>query len=221
MNDKEGRLKEKVISICNGLYEEGLMLGSYGNASIRIGNDLIITPSAVSYSSLEPKDLVKVPVGSSLSEEHPDTEGKPSSELLLHKAIYQNRSDAGAVIHSHSPYASVYAATGNPVPVTLEEQAQIIGGRVNCTGRYIRGQYHKELASEAVETMGEANAALIRHHGIVCRGPDLDEAYLTAKVVEKGAEVGLLATLLGDLQEIPEDAVRKERKRYLTQYKRD
>lgn len=221
MNKTEEEVRKRIISTCNSLFRAGLMLGSYGNASARIGDELIITPSAVSYSSLTPKDLVKLPVGTNLTEKHPDARGRPSSELLLHKAVYQNRSDAGAVIHYHSTYASVYAATGNSIPVTLEEQAQLVGGRVNCTEEYIRGQFHKELAREAVETMGEANAALIRHHGIVCFGPDLDEASLTAKIVEKGAEVGLFATLMGDLQQIPGDDIEKERKRYLTQYKRD
>ena len=118
-----------IVEMGHTLIAKNLVAGSWGNISCRIDEQSIaITPSGRGYELLEPEDVVLI------DREGAVLEGKriPSSELKVHTAIYNAYPEAGAVIHTHSIYASALSAMHQDVPAIIEDIVQIIGGRVYC-----------------------------------------------------------------------------------------
>ena len=218
MNESAARdnfkLRQEIIDACLYLSELGFCIGTWGNISVRVHEGFIITPSAVNYDLLQPDDLVLV----SMEGERIKGSRSPSSEMQLHRTLLLNRPEFGAIVHTHSPYASSVAAAGHTVPVSVEDMAQIIGGEVRCAP-YVSGADHEGLAKAAWEAMGEESAAvLLANHGPVVGGRTLAEAVIAAQVLEKAAMMYIHATLLGGCTSIPADGVREERHRFLYKY---
>lgn len=211
-------LKERkaIIETCLWLEETGMVIGTFGNVSLRLDDgNILLTPSKVDYQDLEPKDLVIV----NLDGEKIDGERNPTSEMHVHRLIYVKRPDIGAVIHYHPVYASAMCAANEGIPPIFEELSQVIGGFVPITKSYINAGSHLELAAEAASAMGDKNAVLIRNHAPVCAGRDLKEARTACLVVEKAAK-SYLALKAGfpDFTVIPDALVESERHRYLYSY---
>ena len=116
-----------IVEMGHKLIEKHLVAGSWGNISCRTRKGIAITPSGLGYEKLLPSDIVLVDgEGQVLSGKH-----IPSSETKVHVAIYKAFPDAGAVIHTHSIYASALSAMHEDVPAIIEDIVQICGGRVN------------------------------------------------------------------------------------------
>jgi L-fuculose-phosphate aldolase len=130
-----------------------------------------------------------------------DGVGKPSSERKVHFAAYKARPDVGSVIHSHSIYATALAAAGQALPAIIDEMVVCIGGPVACTPYGMPAT--PELADSTVEHMGLRQAVLMRNHGVVGVGRDLEEALTVVDMVERTAQIYLLARLMGDVEPIP------------------
>lgn len=178
---------------------------------------MLITPSRVPYHSMVADDLVVV------SWEGHRIRGQrlPSSEMQVHRVLLLRRPDLGAIVHTHSPYASAFACAQRTIPVCVEDMAQIIGGEV-CCARYVPGGRHKELAQAAWEEMGEEAAAVsLANHGPVVGGRDLAEAVVAARVLEKAAQLAIFASALGQCVIISPEHVREERLRFLYKYGRE
>jgi len=141
----------------------------------------------------------------------------PSSETEIHRAVLNKKNNLGAIIHSHSPYATAVSYLHRPIPPFVEDMAQIIGGQVDCT-RYVPAGQHKKIADEVAQTIGEANAVLLANHGVLCGGRDLEEALIANQILEKAALMMLAAGTLGPVISIPEEFVRAERDRFLHKY---
>lgn len=121
----------------------------------------------------------------------------PTVEMPMHLAIYKARKDALAIVHSHPLYSSVYAVTGQNVPVLLAEQALFLGGEVICAEYGLVGS--QALAENIVKALGDQRkAALLRNHGSVIIGKDLREAFVLADFLEHGAMVAIMSKLVGD-----------------------
>jgi L-fuculose-phosphate aldolase len=207
-------LRLELIQACRYLSELGFCIGTWGNLSIRVQQGTLITPSRVDYATMTPDDLVVV------SPEGEQVKGQrvPSSELLLHQAILKARPDFGALVHTHSPYASAIACARKPLPVCVEDMAQIIGGTVNCAP-YVPNGHHKELADAAAKAIGpNATAVFLANHGPIVGGRNLAEAVTASRVLEKAAQVYLLSQPIGGPQIISEDHVAEERHRLLFKY---
>jgi len=195
--------RQQVIRIGKEIYQQGLVAGTWGNVSCRLKPDhyFLITPSGMPYESLQPEDLVVMDLEGNIV----DGERKPSSEYRLHVRIYKGRPDAGAIVHVHSPWALAYAVAYQPIPVLLEESAQVLGGPVPVA-RYAHAGTD-ELAAAACEALGkESKAVLLANHGLVGLGKNLEEALLVCIIAEKTARIGLTARLLGTVNSLsPED----------------
>lgn len=196
--------RDQVIHIGREIYQQKLVAGTWGNVSLRLqpGGDVLITPSGMPYTSLQPDDLVV------LDQEGKVREGfrRPSSESPLHMEIYRHRPDIGAVVHVHSPWAAAYAATHLPIPMLLEESAQVIGHDIPVAPYQHPGT--RELAQAVVATIGrEKRAVLLANHGLVGVGTDLPEALLVCVIAEKTAMIALLAQSLGRVHPIDEENV--------------
>ena len=174
---------------------------------------LIITPSRVDYASLKTEDLVLVSDSGVVLEGH----RLPSSELEVHRQIYLRRADVGAVVHTHSFYATALSCLHENIPVIVEEQSQVVGAEIRCT-RYIPAGQHRELGMEVAATLGDSNGVLLANHGTVSCGRNMTEALFTCRVVERVAQMRLLTSALGGAVPIPVEFVRSERERWLYKY---
>ncbi len=207
LTDKRWQAEREAVvkAACRGA-ELGLTVGTSGNVSARVSDKLFtITPTGASYETMKWDDIVVVdhdiePVAG---------EGIPSSESLLHSTIYQRRPDIGAVIHSHSTYSSVLAVTGQAIPPILDEMVVHIGGAIGVSEYAFPAT--EQLASNVFEALGDRNAAIIRNHGAVAVGKDLDEALYVCQLVERAAHVFVYASLLGEASVLPDESVRAEK----------
>ena len=188
----------------------GLVAGSSGNVSMRLRtpNDsrdlLAITPTGKPYTTLESGDIAVV----DFDVEPVEGDLAPSSETLLHVAIYSGRADVNAVIHTHSVFCSVAAVAGLEIPPLIDEMMISVGGPVGISRYAFPGS--QELADNVRDALGERNAALVRNHGAVGVGRNLREAIDICALVERIAEVFVHASVLGRVNTLPEDVVEAE-----------
>lgn len=205
--------RQEVVEYAHRIVAAGLVAGTSGNVSRRVrreeGDLMAITASGAPYDRMTTDDIVVVDLGEI---EPVFGEGVPSSESLCHAAAYQARGDVGAVIHTHSVYASAFAVAGKPITPVLDEQVIYVGGTVNVA-EYAPSS-SQELADAAVRALGDGAAVLLRHHGVMSVGRDLAEACAVAELVERVAKIHLMAALLGGATELPTDVIASERQIY-------
>lgn len=211
--DEMTAAREAVIDAVRRIVDAGLVANASGNVSCRIrradGDHFAITASRVPYHRFTIDDVLVVD-----EEIEPVVgEGVPSSESLLHLAVYRARPNVGAVIHTHSVYASAYAVAGRPIPAILDEQVVALGGGVEVAA--YGPSASEELADNAVAALGERAAVLLRNHGAVGVGADLEEAIAVVELVERVAKIGVLSAILGDdAMGLPPEAVASEQAVY-------
>jgi L-fuculose-phosphate aldolase len=187
------------------LERAGLVQGTAGNLSVRDrpSGTVAITPSAVPYGRLQPADMVLVGPDGLEESRH-----LPSSELAMHLAVYEARDDVGAVVHTHSPWATTWAVLGREIPAVHYVIASI-GDRVRLTPYATYGT--TELASSAVRTLGDSGGVLLASHGVLTAGADLDTAVERALIVEFLAEVWWKAVQVGEPVILPPEELERVR----------
>lgn len=209
-----GTLRGEIIAVCLFMQRLNYFIGTWGNVSVRLSEGLLITPSRMEYNVMQPEDLVVV------SWKGIRIRGRrnPSSETELHRRIFMQRKDIGALVHAHAPYSTVLSCAHRSLPVCAEDMSQIIGAEVRCS-RYAPGGRHQALADAAVEVIGDrAMAVLLGNHGAVAGGRTLSEAVSAVQVLEKAALVSILAPEVGGSIPIPPELVEEERYRFLYKY---
>lgn len=204
---------EQIIQTCLRLEAMGYIIGTYGNVSARVPDGLLVTPSRVSYAELSPADMMLVSSSGEILAGH----RLPSSETSVHRLIYNARSDVGAVLHTHSFYATALSTLHLDVPVIVEEQSQVVGDAIRCT-TYVPAGQHEALGETVAQSLGESNGVLLANHGVVACGRNLEEAMFVAQVVERVAHMYLLSRAIAEPVPIPEQFVHSERERWLHKY---
>ncbi len=204
-------VRAAIVDACRRLEAQGLVAGASGNVSVRLpvseGRELVaITPSQVPYDVLRPDQVLVIDFERTVVE----GEGAPSSETVSHLAAYRARPDVGSVIHSHSIYASALALAGREIPCVIDEQVVAIGGPVHVAEYAMSAT--PDLARNAVEALGMRQAVLLRNHGVLGVGRDLEEALAVVALVERTAQIYLLGRLVGDVRPLPENVVQIEQK---------
>jgi L-fuculose-phosphate aldolase len=164
----------------------GLVLGAAGNASARAGDLVAISPSRLWYDTLGPEDVCLVGADGTLEEGR-----SPSVELPMHLAVLAARPEVGGVVHTHSPYATALSRVLEEIPSVEPEQAW----PVPVTPPVPSGT--TELGEAVLAAAGDRQAVVVRDHGPVCFGSDLDGALACAFAVEENARIYALARLLG------------------------
>ena len=212
---------DQLLEICKKVIETGikmlstnLTVGTWGNISCRVpGEDYIaITPTGMSYDTLMPEDIVVLDLrGNTISGNR-----KPSIEVPLHLAIYNARKDVQAIVHTHSAYATAMAVARKEIPGAVEDLVQIVGGNVRVNAYALPGT--EQLGINTVKAMEGRNAVLLANHGMLGAGRDLEEAFKVCQVVEKSAQIALLAQLMGGVVELSQDDIDGMRKFYLDAY---
>lgn len=198
--------RRAVVETARELERLGLIAGASGNVSMLVdgGRLVAITPSRKSYRSMSAGDVVVM----DFRYEAVYGELAPSSEAQLHLAVYRARRDAGAVVHTHSVYATVCAVAGMEVAAVIDEVAVTVGGPVRVTEYAPPGS--EELAEKAVEALEGRSAALISNHGLVALGRDLEAAMDIAVLVERAAQVCVFTRLLGSERGLPPEVLAAE-----------
>lgn len=207
--------RQAIIDACLWLEETGMVIGTWGNVSVRLPDDrIMLTPSKVDYKALKPEDMVIIDMDGYKLE----GDRNPTSEMHVHRLIYVKRPDVGAVVHCHPVYASAMCAATHGIPPIFEELSQMIGGEIPLTKEYVNAGQHLRLGEVTAEALGDKNAVLIRNHAPVCCGRDLKEALTCAQVTEKAAKCYLALKGGIEMTIIPEDMVASERHRFLYSY---
>lgn len=176
MNELE--LRELLATYGKKLVEVGLVQGTWGNLSIRISDEyMLVTPSGLDYNRLTAEDMVKVNIKTL------EYEGnlKPTSEKGLHAGIYAMRPEIGSVIHTHSKYASVFAAARCDV-VVRGEASKVFGNRVKLAGYGLPGT--KTLKRNTVKAFGDNYGCIMANHGMVCGGESIEAAFDNCMILE-------------------------------------
>jgi len=206
--ERWGAEKRAVADAARRLAVLGLVTGSSGNVSARVvpaGNLMAITPAGKRYAELEGGDVVVA----DFEVETVEDGLPPSSESLLHAAIYVRRPDVEAVVHTHSTFATVAAVGGDAIPPLVDEMVIYAGGAIEVSEYAFPGT--QELADAVCDALGPRNAALIRNHGAVAVGRDLAEAVDLATLVERVAQVFVFTSLMGKAVELPSEVVAIEK----------
>lgn len=207
-------LRTSIVKAGVSLLDDGLVTGTWGNISVRADECLFaVTPSGRGYRTLQPEDIVVVtadgtPVEGSL---------RPSSELPLHLAIYQARPDIGAIVHTHSTFASACAVARRAIPPIIEDLVQAVGGEVSVAPYALPGTC--ELGCGAVDALADKYAVLLANHGAVACGKTLSEAMLVAQLIEKAAQIFCWAHTLGGAVPLSAEDVAGMHRFYLEHYR--
>ncbi|MFW9970437.1 MAG: class II aldolase/adducin family protein [Candidatus Odinarchaeota archaeon] len=183
--NKEEQVRIEVVKGAKAIYSKGLVDAGEGNVSVRNGKkeEFFITPSFNQYDTLKKEEIVHLNFeGISLS-----TGKLPSSEAKMHIAIYKSRPKVQAIIHTHSPFATMLSIVGKGIPIIMEEMYAFLGGSVDISefGKAQTG----EIGDVALKALGIKNAALLANHGVIVCGKSLDHAVKFAELVEKLAKI--------------------------------
>lgn len=181
----------RLMRVGRWVHRRGLVAGPAGNISLRLSDEwVLMNRSGARLGRLLPGDLVVV----GLDGERRDAAGPaPSIELPLHLAVYRARPDVGGIIHSHSPGASLYARGNRKLDLLSPEARAWLGEVGLATG----AAGTEKLALSAVAALGERRAVLLEEHGAVAVGPDIEEAYDAAEVLEDLALLNYRHATLG------------------------
>jgi L-fuculose-phosphate aldolase len=192
-------VKQEVLDTAKRVHEAGLVVGTAGNISGRTDDGTVcMTPSSTPYETMTLEDLVIV----DLDGNKVDGGGSPSTEKALHLSCYRSYPEVGGVIHSHAPYASMFALVHESIPAVIEEVVVYVGGDIPICDYKTTGT--DELGDEVASKLADRSAALMANHGLVCIGKSADDALHASLVVERTAEIVWGARALGRPLPIPE-----------------
>ena len=207
-------LKKRVCNLNLELPKNKLVTSTSGNVSGRDRKTgyVVIKPSGVKYEDLTPDDMAVVNLDGKIIE----GELKPSVDTQTHLYVYKHRQDVNGVVHTHSNYATSFAALGQPIPVYLTAMADEFGGPIPI-GAYARiGS--EEIGREIVRSIGTSPAILMKNHGVFTIGPSPEAALKAAIMLEDIAKTVHLALLRGVPDEIPKQEVQRAHRAYMEKY---
>jgi L-fuculose-phosphate aldolase len=166
---EEAHAWEALVATARRTVSEGLVVGTSGNVSVRVGDTVLVTPSGVPYDRLAPDDVTGV-----------DLDGRqvlgtlvPTSELPMHLAVYRT-TDAAAVVHTHAVHATAVSTLVPELP-TIHYMAAALGGPVRVAPYATYGT--DELAENMLRALADRTGCLLQNHGTVTYGATLDQAY--------------------------------------------
>jgi len=207
-------LREQVWKLHLELPKNDLVRWTGGNVSGRDPETglVVIKPSGVKYPDLKPEHLVVLDVDGKIIEGNLS----PSSDTASHLYIYRQRPDVGGIVHTHSPYATAFAAIGKPIPVYLTAIADEFGGPIPVGGFALIGG--EEIGKVVVESIGRSPAVLLKNHGVFTIGKNAEAAVKAAVMTEDVARTVWYALALGTPDIIPAEEVAKLHNRYTNVY---
>jgi L-fuculose-phosphate aldolase len=198
-------LEAEVLATARAMNASGINRGAAGNVSARCPGDnfeFIITPTGMAYDACTAADMSKVGSGGTAAGPR-----KPSSEWRFHHDIYAARPEAGAVVHTHSPFATALACQQQGVPAFHYMVARFGGDSVRCTDYATFGT--QALSDAIIAALDGRNACLMAHHGMVVFGRDLRQALDLAIELETLCEQYWRVLQLGEAKLLPADEMQR------------
>jgi len=208
------KMKEELVQLHTELPKNNLVAWTSGNISSRDPESglVIIKPSGVRYEALRPQNMVVVNLDGKVIE----GDLKPSSDTASHLYIYRQRPELGGVVHTHSTYATAFAAVNRPIPVVLTAIADEFGGPIPCGGFAQIGD--ESIGKVVIENIGRSPAILLKNHGVFTIGKTAEAAVKAAVMTEDNAKTVWMALQLGVPDEISAEDVEKLHQRYTQIY---
>jgi L-fuculose-phosphate aldolase len=183
--------REHLLNVTRRLSASGLNRGTSGNASVRVAEGFLVTPSGMEVDAMTPHDMV-------LMDKHGDFHGErqPSSEWRFHHDILKARPEIGAVIHTHSMFATTMACLQRDIPPFHYMIALTGAATIRCAPYALFGS--QALSDGAVAALQGSKACLLANHGMIVLGEDLERAYAVAVEVETLCEQYWRALQVGE-----------------------
>jgi L-ribulose-5-phosphate 4-epimerase len=214
------RVREEVAALHAELVRAGLVAWTAGNVSGRVpGTDLfVIKPSGVSYDELSADNQVLCDVAGNVVPGTLGSHRAPSSDTAAHAYVYRAMPEVGGVVHTHSTYATAFAARGEPIPCVLTAMADEFGGDIPVGPFALVGD--DSIGVGIVQTLRghRSRAVLMRNHGVFTIGRDARDAVKAAVMAEDVARTVHVARQLGEPLPIPEQAIDSLYERYQNVY---
>jgi len=207
-------LREEIWRLHLELPRNNLVAWTSGNVSGRDPETglVVIKPSGIRYEDLTPESMVVVDQDGKVVEGN----HKPSSDTFAHVYVYRHRPDVNGVVHTHSTFATAWAAVGRRIPAVLTAICDEFGGPVPV------GAYAKiggdEIGQEIIRSIGNSPAILMKNHGVFTVGKTPEAAVKAAVMVEDVARTVFYALQLGQPEEIPAEEIARALRRYLEEY---
>jgi L-ribulose-5-phosphate 4-epimerase len=217
------RTRADVAALHAQLTTYGLVIWTGGNISGRVpGADLfVIKPSGVEYDDLTPENQILCDLDGVVIPGTPGAERSPSSDTAAHAYVYRNMPEVGGVVHTHSTYATAWAARGEAVPCVITAMADEFGGEIPIGPFAIIGD--ESIGRGIVETLTghRSRAVLMQNHGVFTIGKNAKDAVKAAVMAEDVAKTVHISRQLGDSLPIPQSAIDSLFDRYQNVYGQD
>ncbi len=191
-------IKRDIVEYAQRMEKTGLVVGTAGNVSAKVGNIMYITPSALPYSEMTEADILEVDLTTNAVVAG---KRKPSSETPMHSNIYKHNASIKAIVHTHSTYATMFACAHMPIPFVHYAAADI--GTEIAVAPYAR-YGSEQLAINAVNTLGDNNGVLLANHGVIAVGETLKDAFRRAETIEEVARLAYGSYLLNSVKPLSE-----------------
>ncbi len=189
----EPELRAALLHTSRRMVELGLNRGTAGNASVRCGENILITPSALPAAAMRKRNMVLLDASGQVLKG-----GQPSSEWRFHCDILGARPEIGAVLHMHSTYATTLACLRREVPAVHYHVAFAGGHNIRCAPYSVFGE--QALSDHALKALRDRKACLLANHGMIALGRDLEDALAVAQEVEFLCEIYWRTLSAGDPQ---------------------
>jgi L-ribulose-5-phosphate 4-epimerase len=207
-------LKKELVGLHLELPKNHLVVWTGGNVSARDPQSgmVAIKASGIPYEELTPDHMVVVDMDGKVVE----GKYKPSSDVFSHLFIYKHRPDVFGVVHTHSRYATAFAAVGRPIPCVLTAMGDEFGGPIPCGGFALVGD--EAIGKQVIENIGSSPAVLLKNHGVFTIGKDARAAVKTAVMTEDVAATVWMAMQIGEPLPIAPEDVKRLHDRYMNVY---
>ena len=195
MSKEEQEKRRGIIAACLWMNSSGLNQGTSGNISVRHGDTMLISPSGVPYEQLEPDDIVAMTLTGEYGSYLASGSNVPSSEWRFHLDIMRARPDVGAIVHTHSLYATVLGCVRKDIPAVHYMIAAAGGPNIRCSAYATYGT--AELSTAALAALEDRACCILANHGMIATGPTLAKAQWLAVELETIAKQYYLTLCIG------------------------
>ena len=197
--------KKAILKACMQMKEYNLISLTGGNISVKIDNNTyLLTPSGMLYEDMDYEDICVIDNNGNLIE----GKRKPSSDYEALLYVFNNMEDVGAIIHTHQPYATAIGFNNDYLPACMVTLIDAVHSKVNVAP-WSRSQ-DEGMGRLVVEYAGDATAVILKHHGVVTFGKDLEEALYSAVYVEEAAKTYCMARIMGPIEELSQKQIDDE-----------
>lgn len=208
------KLKKELVQLHLELPKNNLVMWTGGNVSARDAETglVVIKASGIRYEDMGTEHMIVMDINGKVIE----GDFKPSSDVYSHLYIYKHRPDVFGVVHTHSRYATAFAAVGREIPCVLTAMADEFGGPIPCGGFALIGD--EAIGKVVVDSIGKSPAVLLKNHGVFTIGKNATAAVKAAVMTEDVAATVWMAMQIGAPDGIPQEDVDKLHARYTNVY---